>query len=347
MTVTNVEDPPDAVNDTATVAEDTAANVIGVLGNDTDVDGDTLTVSAVSQGAHGSVTNGGTSVSYTPAANFFGADSFTYTVSDGHGGSDTASVSVTVTNVNDAPTAAANSYSVNQDTTLTVPAPGVLGNDSDLDGDLLAAVLAGNVSHGTLALAPAGGFVYQPNPHFAGTDGFSYKASDGTVDSNVAPVTIAVADTEPPVINAAVATELLWPPNHDLVDVGLAVTATDNASAVTTQVAVFSDEDDVASGGGEASPDAKSTATGSLRLRAERTGSSNGRVYLIIVSAHDASGNASHACRTVVVPKSASGAAVGAVLQQAQAARAQCTATGLPPAGYFVVGDGPVIGPKQ
>jgi DNA/RNA endonuclease G (NUC1) len=88
-----------AVDDNATVAEDSGANTINVLANDTDTDGDTLTVSAVTQGSHGSVANNITSVSYTPAANYFGPDSFTYTVTDGHGNSDTATVSITVTNV--------------------------------------------------------------------------------------------------------------------------------------------------------------------------------------------------------------------------------------------------------
>ncbi len=105
ITVNSVNDDPDAVDDDADVAEDSGANTINVRANDIDVDGDTLTVTAVTQGANGSVaiTNGGADVSYTPNANFFGSDSFTYTVSDGNGGSDTATVNITVTNVNDAP----------------------------------------------------------------------------------------------------------------------------------------------------------------------------------------------------------------------------------------------------
>ncbi len=386
VTVTNVEDAPHAVNDSATIAEDSGANVINVLANDTDADGDTLSVSAVTQGAHGSVANDGTAVRYTPAANFFGSDSFTYTASDGHGGTSVGTVSVTVTNVNDAPVAAPNSYSVNQDSVLSVAAPGVLGNDTDVDGDVLAALLSSGVSHGLLVLGPTGSITYTPVPHFAGADGFTYRANDGTVDSNVAAVTIAVADTEAPVIHASVVKGLLWPPDHDLEKVGLSVSTTDNASAVTTGIAVFSDEDDVDCGpgghhghqwddrssgvrpGGHGdhdgdddhdghhghhdcddvfSPDAKNVAAGTLRLRAERNEHRDGRVYLIIVTAHDASANASHACLTVVVPRSFSPSSLAAVNAQAQAARAYCTATGHAPAGYFVVGDGPVIGPKH
>ncbi len=103
-TVTPVVNPnnnPDAVDDAATVAEDSGANTINVLANDTTAPdtGETLTITAVTQGANGSVaiTGGGTTVSYTPNADYFGPDSFTYTVSDGNGGTDTATVNVTVT----------------------------------------------------------------------------------------------------------------------------------------------------------------------------------------------------------------------------------------------------------
>ncbi len=92
------------MNDAATTAEDTA-KTITVLSNDTDPENDSLSVTAVTQGAHGSVTFTASSVTFTPAANYNGSDSFTYTISDGNGGTDTATVSVTITAVNDAPAA--------------------------------------------------------------------------------------------------------------------------------------------------------------------------------------------------------------------------------------------------
>ncbi len=97
--------PPVAVTDTLTTAEDTAGPV-SVLTNDTDADSDTLTVTGKTNGAHGTVscTVGGV-CTYTPAANYNGPDSFTYTVSDGHGGTATGTVTVTVTPVNDPPVA--------------------------------------------------------------------------------------------------------------------------------------------------------------------------------------------------------------------------------------------------
>jgi len=96
---------PDAHDDAAAINEDSNANAISVLANDTDPDNDTLTITAVTQGAHGlvAITGGGSGLTYTPEADFSGADAFTYTISDGHGGTDTANVNVTVNAVNDSP----------------------------------------------------------------------------------------------------------------------------------------------------------------------------------------------------------------------------------------------------
>ncbi len=94
--------PPTAVDDTSNVNEDNAV-VISVLANDADVDGDTFSVSQVTQGTNGTVTTNGTTVTYTPNANFFGSDSFTYRISDGIFTSNSATVNVTVNPINDAP----------------------------------------------------------------------------------------------------------------------------------------------------------------------------------------------------------------------------------------------------
>lgn len=348
VTVAPVPDAPDAVNDSVSVNEDSVSNTVFVLANDVDVDGDALSVVGVSQGANGSVTNGGGSVSYTPNPNFYGADAFTYTVSDGQGGLDTATVSVNVAPLPDAPSAEDDSYSMNQDTTLTVAALGVLGNDSDADGDALSALVVTTTSNGTLAPSADGSFTYTPNPGFTGTDTFTYKANDGGLDSNVATVTITIADTQGPNLSSSVAATSLRPPNHNMVNVGLNVSATDNGGGpVQINVAVFSDEDDVMPDFDDHSPDAKDIAPLTLRLRAERTGAGDGRVYLIVITATDGFGNASRNCLAVVVPKSNSQADIASVNQQAAAALAYCVANGTAPANYFVVGDGPVVGPKQ
>jgi VCBS repeat-containing protein len=95
---------------------------------------------------------------------------------------------------NVAPEAVGESYNTNAGVTLNVAAPGVLANDSDLNGDALTAVLDTDVSDGTLTLNPNGSFTYVPDSGFIGTDSFTYHANDGTVDSNTVTVTINVTE---------------------------------------------------------------------------------------------------------------------------------------------------------
>jgi hypothetical protein len=161
---------------------------------------------------------------------------------------------------------------------------------------------------------------------------------------------VTVNDTEPPKITSSgVAISTFWTPSHELINVGLTATATDNCSApVTLSVKVYGDEDDeVPTGDGTFSPDAKNIAIGTLRLRAERSQKGDGRVYLIVITATDGAGNKATACQTVVVPKDQTTKSVTSVNAQAAAARAYCIANNAPPPGYFVIGDGPVIGSKQ
>jgi VCBS repeat-containing protein len=182
----------------------------GVLTNDSDADGDPLTAVLVSDVSNGSLSlNSDGSFSYTPNANFNGSDSFTYTANDGTADSNTATVSITVNAVNDPPTAAGDSYTTDEGTTLNVAAPGVLTNDSDPESDPLTAVLVSDVSNGTLNLAADGSFTYTPAPGFAGTDSFTYRANDGQADSNLATVSvsviappISVADIQPNTMQA-------------------------------------------------------------------------------------------------------------------------------------------------
>ncbi|MGH3477235.1 MAG: Ig-like domain-containing protein, partial [Nocardioidaceae bacterium] len=176
-----------------------------VLGNDSDPDGDPLTAVLGSGPSHGTLTlNANGSFSYTPAANYNGTDSFTYRASDGTLESNEATVTITVTASNDAATAVDNAYSTGEDTTLTVNAPGVLGNDSDPDGDPLTAVLGSGPSHGTLTLNANGSFSYTPAANYNGTDSFTYRASDGTTTSNLATVTItSTATNDAPTVTVA------------------------------------------------------------------------------------------------------------------------------------------------
>ena len=192
VTVTPVNDAPDARDDTATTPEDTAVN-ISVLANDMDPDGDTLAVERVTQPAHGTVTiNVDKTVRYTPDANYNGVDAFTYTVNDGNGGTDTATVTVTVSPVNDAPVAVNDSYRTDEDTPLRVTVPGVLGNDTDPEGDRLVALLVTSPARGVLGWNADGSFTYTPAANFNGSDSFTYRANDGSLSSNITTISITI-----------------------------------------------------------------------------------------------------------------------------------------------------------
>jgi VCBS repeat-containing protein len=192
--VTPVNDAPVAIDDAYATNEDVVLNVAapGVLGNDTDADGDTLSAELMLPPSGTLTLNASGGFTYVPVADFNGSDSFTYRVSDDNGGMDTATVTITVTAVNDAPVAADDAYATNEDTFLIVAAPGVLGNDADVEGDPVTAVLDTDVSNGSLTLNSDGSFDYTPDVDFNGADSFTYLANDGTADSNVATVTITV-----------------------------------------------------------------------------------------------------------------------------------------------------------
>jgi len=171
ITVTPVNDAPVANADGATTPED-APVVLAVLANDTDVDGDALMVSEVTQGGHGAVViNGDGTLTYIPAADFFGPDSFTYTVSDGHGGTATATVGLTVTPVNDAPTVAVPSArTAYEDVVLAIGGISI----GDVDNGSLSVILS--VSDGTLTMAPATGLT-------VGGNGTAVLTVSGTIAS--------------------------------------------------------------------------------------------------------------------------------------------------------------------
>jgi VCBS repeat-containing protein len=155
-----------------------------------------LSAVLVSGPSHGTLSlDADGSLTYSPDTNFNGSDSFTYRASDGSLTSDSAKVTLTVTAGNDAPTAADDAYTTSEDTTLTVNAPGVLGDDSDPDHDPLSAVLVSGPSHGTLTLNANGSFSYTPAANFNGSDSFTYQASDDNLESNQATVEITITAT--------------------------------------------------------------------------------------------------------------------------------------------------------
>lgn len=182
-----VNDAPVAADDTAGTNENQSTN-IAVLQNDDDVDGDTLSVtSTTAPGQGGSVTiESDNTLTYAPATDFVGTETFDYTVTDGIA-SVTATVTVTVNNVNDAPTAAADTATTDEDTAVTVD---VLANDGDPDGDPLGIISATTPTDGTTSVAN-GQITYTPNADFNGTDSFDYTISDGSLTAS-ATVTVTV-----------------------------------------------------------------------------------------------------------------------------------------------------------
>ncbi|MBP7502681.1 MAG: tandem-95 repeat protein, partial [Aquabacterium sp.] len=200
VTVTPVNDAPVAANQAKTTAEDTQVTGKVVA---SDVDGDALSYAVQSGAAHGTLTLNATTgdYTYTPAANYNGTDSFTVRVSDGKGGFVDSVVSVTITPVNNAPTANNDSLTAIEDTAVTYTAAQVLGNDTDIDSTNLsiASVTAG--SGGSVVLNADGTVTFTPNANFNGTADFIYTVTDGALTSVPATVTVAVS----PVNDAPVA----------------------------------------------------------------------------------------------------------------------------------------------
>ncbi|MDE2653063.1 MAG: Ig-like domain-containing protein [Gemmatimonadota bacterium] len=198
VTVTPVDDAPEATDDQATTREDEAAE-IPVLHNDTDPDGDRLRLQSVSTARHGTagVAADGETATYTPDLNYHGPDRFTYVVADAGGLTDTATVEVTVTPVNDAPEAADDRATTPEDEAVEIP---VLDNDTDLDGDRLRVRSVSPARHGTAEVAADGANVtYVPDPNYHGADRFAYVVADadGLADTATVEVTVTPVNDAP------------------------------------------------------------------------------------------------------------------------------------------------------
>ena len=229
--------PPVAQDDSYSAAEDTPLTVPapGVLGNDSDADGDPVSVAAasVTAPAHGTATvNADGSFTYTPAANFNGADTVTYQASDGAALSGTATVTVTVTAVNDPPTAAADQATVaeNASTAIDVTANDTPGPANEA-GQVLSVSSVGQPAHGQAAVitggADAGQVRYTPAAGYAGPDAFAYTVCDDGQTNGLADPkcdTADVAVTVRPVADLAL--RLVDSPDPVLLGQTLAYTAT-------------------------------------------------------------------------------------------------------------------------
>ena len=189
-----INDIPVAVPDWAETFEDTSVT-INVLANDTDNDGDLLTIASVSDPAMGSATISGTgAIEYTPDANSFGADQLTYVATDGVGGTSETTVDVVVKAVNDVPEPKNDSASTPIDTAVIVP---ILANDIDADGDVpLTVSIEISPEFGVAAIQADRTVLYTPVKGFEGALTFSYRLWDPYSASAVATVTITVGDPD-------------------------------------------------------------------------------------------------------------------------------------------------------
>ena len=171
---------------------------IDVLANDTDPNGDELSIVSSTDPAHGGVTCTADLCTYTSEARYRGPDSFDYTISDPSGGTDTATVSVTVIG-NTAPVGNNDTAATDEDTSALIP---VTANDTDAEGDTLTAEVRTQPTHGSVTCS-AGSCTYVPAANYNGPDSFTYTASDGDLSS--APTTVNV--TVRPVNDAPVAVD--------------------------------------------------------------------------------------------------------------------------------------------
>jgi len=225
LTILSDQDPPDAVDDDAgSILEDTPVDVF-VLLNDSDPDGDMLRIVSVANPPHGTAvirdngTPGNTGddfIRYTPDWDYFGTDAFVYTIGDGNGGFDTATITVTISPVNDPPHANDDWYRTDVDTPVVRSAPGLLGNDPEPEGQPKTAALVSGPMPGASALVNANGaFTYTPAPGYHGDDSFDYQACDDTL-----PVPLCETATVHISMNRAPVTN---PDSYSLVEDGILV----------------------------------------------------------------------------------------------------------------------------
>lgn len=260
LQVTDINDPPAALNDTFSVFRNSTENVLEVLTNDTSgVDAssaDSLSVTAVGTGSAGGtivIGSSGLTLRYTPASDFQGTETFTYTLSDGRGGTDTGTVSVSVDLSNPPPTAQNDSFSIDEDTAQA--SYDVLTNDTTDDStETLDIASVGSPSFGGTASVASDGLsiLYNPAPNFSGTEIFTYTLRDsgGATSNGLVTFTVNAVNDAPDAVDDSIsafsseATTTLNVLSNDVnVDTGetLQITAVSQPPSGSGTVAISSD----------------------------------------------------------------------------------------------------------
>ena len=316
INVSAVNDAPTANDDSETVGEDSGVNTFNVLSNDSSLESnETLTISAITQGANGTVaiTNYGLNVRYSPKADFFGTDSFTYTISDGNGGTATATVNVNVTAVNDTPSISPISTSSQQNASGTISQVAIVSDVDNAVNTLTVSVPNAPTGITISDITNANGVVtakiIADCGAALGNNTVVLQVSDGNLIST-ANLTVNVTPSNPPVINLKPFITLSQP-NHKYQTVSLnqmVQSAVDdcngNVAGTVVIESVTSDEAENGEDDGDTledvviNPDCKT-----IQLRAERSGVGNGRVYMITLRVGDSSGNVTRANFKVFVPR--------------------------------------------
>lgn len=191
---------PDAADDQFALSPNSADNVLDVLANDSDLDGDALSLIAVGSPASGQVQISGNVLIYTPDSGFTGSDAFSYTVDDGFGGQAQANVSVVIAEPNQVPVAGDDSASTAIGQPVSID---VLANDTDVDGDTLSVTSFSQPANGSVT-QDGNALTYTPSEGFTGSDSFTYVVSDGRGGEATGIVVVTVNDSEnnrPPVAN--------------------------------------------------------------------------------------------------------------------------------------------------
>jgi len=216
VTVNAINDSPIAEDGNVSTNENKMMQLVFELVA-TDVDGDNLTYAIVSNVSNGTTSIDGNQVTYTPNQDWHGSDGLTYKANDGTVDSNTATVVIGVTPVNDAPSVDNMSVETQEDTAVSFKF-----SYTEVDNDNLTFSIIANPLNGTITIDDAIAS-YTPNANWNGTDTFSYKANDGTVDSNTATVTITVDSVNDfPVVN-----DIVTSTDEDVAIAGITLSGTD------------------------------------------------------------------------------------------------------------------------